>query len=47
MVKRYELSHETWTVVAETHGQRRPRLCDRLMLDGMFRGLCSGAARAT
>lgn len=51
MAKRYELSHEAWTVVAdlftEIHGRGRPRLCDRLMLDGVLWGLCSGAFRAT
>ncbi|PLU97012.1 IS5/IS1182 family transposase, partial [Pseudomonas plecoglossicida] len=40
MAKRYELSDEAWTVVAdlltETHGRGRPRLSDRLMLDGVL-----------
>lgn len=48
MAKRYELSDEAWTVVAdlftETRGRRRPRLSDRLMLDGVLWVLCSGAA---
>ena len=48
MAKRYELSDEAWTVVAdlftETHGRGRPRLSDRLMLDGVLWVLCSGAA---
>ena len=47
--KRYELSEEAWAVVAdlftETHGRGRPRLSDRLMLDGVLWVLCSGAAR--
>lgn len=47
MAKRYELSDEIWTVVVdlftETHGRGRPRLSDRLMLDGMLRVLRSGA----
>lgn len=48
MAKRYELSDEAWTVVAdlftETHGRGRPRLSDRLMLDGVLWVLGSGAA---
>ncbi|MGN4052661.1 transposase, partial [Pseudomonas sp. SM4] len=40
MAKRYELSDEAWIVVAdlftETHGRGRPRLNDRLMLDGVL-----------
>ena len=48
MEKRYELSEEAWAVVAdlftETHGRGRPRLSDRLMLDGVIWGLCPGAA---
>ncbi|RFQ01326.1 IS5 family transposase [Pseudomonas putida] len=48
MAKRYELSDEAWTVVAdlfiETHSRGRPRLSDRLMLDGVLWVLCSGAA---
>ncbi len=48
MAKRYELSDEAWTVVVdlftETHGPGRPRLNDRLMLDGVLWVLCSGAA---
>ena len=38
MAKRYELSYEAWAVVAdlftENHGRGRPRLSDRMMLDG-------------
>ncbi|WNN41314.1 IS5 family transposase [Pseudomonas alloputida] len=48
MAKRYELSDEAWDVVSdlfiETHGRGRPRLNDRLMLDGVLWVLCSGAA---
>ena len=48
MAKRYELSEEAWDVVSdlfiETHGRGRPRLSDRLMLDGVLWVLCSGAA---
>ncbi|MCP6695530.1 IS5 family transposase [Pseudomonas donghuensis] len=48
MAKRYELSDEAWGVVSdlfiETHGRGRPRLSDRLMLDGVLWVLCSGAA---
>ena len=44
MAKRYELSDEAWTVVAdlftETHGRGRPRRSDRLMLDGVLWVLC-------
>ncbi len=40
MAKRYELSDEAWAVVAdpltETHCRGRPRLSDRLMLDGVL-----------
>ena len=43
MAKRYELSDEAWTMVAdlftETHGRGRPGLSDRLMLDGVL-GCC-------
>ncbi|GLO05520.1 hypothetical protein PPUJ13061_54220 [Pseudomonas putida] len=50
MAKRYELSDEAWTVVAdlftETHGRGRPRLSDRRRLDGVLWVLCSGAAWA-
>jgi transposase len=46
MAKRYELSDEAWTVVAdlftETHGRGRSRLNDHLMLDGVLWVLCSG-----
>jgi transposase len=51
MAKRYELSDEAWDVVSdlfiETHSRGRPRLNDRLMLDGVLWVLwvlCSGAA---
>lgn len=48
MAKLYELSDEVWIVVAdlltETHGRGRPRLSDRLVLDGVLWVLCSGAA---
>ncbi len=48
MAKCYELSDEAWTVDAElfteTHGRGRPRLSDRLMLDGVLWVLCLGAA---
>ena len=48
MAKRYELSDEAWTVVAdlftETHGRGRPRRSDCLMLNGVLWVLCSGAA---
>ena len=48
MAKRYELSDEAWGVVSdlfiETHGRGRPRLSDRLMLDGVLWVLSSGAA---
>jgi len=51
MAKRYELSHEAYTVVAdlftEPHGRGRSRLCDRLMLDGVICAFCSGAVGAT
>lgn len=47
MAKRYELSDEPWTAVAdlftETHGRGRPRLSDSLMLDGVLWVLCLGA----
>ncbi len=48
MAKRYELLDEAWAVVAdlftETYGRGRPRLSDRLMLDGVLWVLCSDAA---
>ena len=51
MAKRYELSDEAWGVVSdlfiETHGRGRPRLSDRLMLDGVLWVLCSGARGET
>ena len=47
MARRYELTDEAWDVVSdffiETHGRGRPRLSDRLMLDGVLWVLCSGA----
>lgn len=49
MARRYELSDEAWGVVSdlfiETHGRGRPRprLSDRLMLDGVLWVLRSGA----
>lgn len=50
MAKRYELSDEAWTMVAdlftETHGRGWPRLSDRLMLDGVLWVLCSGCCVA-
>lgn len=46
MAKRYELSDEAWDVVSdlfiETHGRGRPRLSDRLMLDGVLWGVLLG-----
>ncbi|MFZ5937767.1 transposase [Pseudomonas sp. HS6-2] len=48
VARRYELTDEAWDVVSdlfiETHGRGRPRLSDRLMLDGVLWVLCSGAA---
>lgn len=48
MSKRYELSARPGGVVSdlfiEIHGRGRPRLSDRLMLDGVLWVLCSGAA---
>jgi len=48
MAKRYELSDEAWAMVAdlfvEKRNRGRPRLSDRLMLDGVLWILCSGAA---
>ncbi|MNH18523.1 hypothetical protein D3C76_97580 [compost metagenome] len=48
MANRYELSDEAWGAVSdlfiETHGRGRPRLSDRLMLDGVLWVFCSGAA---
>ncbi|MHC2144436.1 hypothetical protein D3C77_491110 [compost metagenome] len=48
MAKRCELSDEDWSVVADLftaiHGRGRPSLSDRLMLDSVLWGLCSGAA---
>jgi len=48
MAKRYELSGEAWTMVSdlfvEKRNQGRPRLSDRLMLDGVLWVLRSGAA---
>ncbi len=40
MAKRYGLSHEAWTMVAdlfvEKRNRGRPRLSDRLMRDGVL-----------
>ena len=48
MAKRYELSDQAWTVVAdlftEGHRKGRPQLSDRLMFDGVLWVLCSGAS---
>lgn len=48
MPKRYELSDEHWDIVADLFAtsQRtgRPRVDDRLMLNGVLWVLCSGAA---
>jgi len=48
MTKRYEISDEAWDVVSdlfiETRKRGRPRVSDRLMLDGVLWVLCSGAA---
>ncbi|PYC35212.1 hypothetical protein DMW99_17045 [Pseudomonas chlororaphis] len=42
------MSDGAWYVASDlfikTHGRGRPRLNDRLMLDGVLWGLCSGAA---
>ncbi|PVZ37344.1 putative transposase of IS4/5 family DUF4096 [Pseudomonas sp. CC120222-01a] len=49
MAKRDGISDEAWGVVSysfiDNHGRGQPRLSDRLMLDGVFWVLCSGAAR--
>ena len=43
MAKRYEISDEAWTVVAdlftESHGRRRPCLSDRLIPYKLVRSL--------
>nr|WP_296263771.1 IS5 family transposase [Pseudomonas sp. UBA6562] len=48
MAKRYEISNEAWDAVSdlfiETRRRGRPRVSDRLMLDGVLWILCSGAA---
>lgn len=48
MARRYELTDEAWDVVSdlliELHGRGRPRLSDRLILDGVLWMLYSGAA---
>ncbi|WAH59978.1 IS5 family transposase [Pseudomonas silvicola] len=44
MAKRYEFSDEAWTVVADLFTETRGRGRPRLMLDGVLRVLCSGAA---
>ena len=45
--KRYELSDEAWSLIADlftsTHTRGRPRSSDRLMLDGVISLLRSGA----
>lgn len=47
MTKRYELPDESWELVAdlfiETRRGGRPRVDDRLMLNGVLWVLCSGA----
>lgn len=47
MAKRYDLSNEAWAMLAdllvEKRNLGRPRLSDRLMLDGVLCVLCSGA----
>jgi transposase len=48
MVKRYEMPDAAWELVADRFEQSRrngrPRADDRLMLNGVFWELCSGAA---
>lgn len=48
MSRRYELPEEAWELIADlfSRPQRtgRPRRDDRLMLNGLFWVLCSGAA---
>ncbi|MNJ32327.1 hypothetical protein D3C77_269900 [compost metagenome] len=48
MAKRYELSDGAWNLVAdlfvEIRRTGRPRVADRLMLNGVLWVLCSGAA---
>jgi transposase len=49
MARHHELSGEAWAIMAdlfvEKRNRDRPRLSDRLMLDGALWVLCSGAAR--
>ena len=48
MAKRYELPDEAWELIADIVSPKqkrgRPRSDDRLMLNGIFWILCSGAA---
>ena len=48
MPKRYELSDSDWEIVADLFAEHRrigrPRVDDRLMLNGVLWVLCSGAA---
>lgn len=48
MAKRYELPDEGWELIADIFSNKqkigRPRRDDRLMLNGIFWVLCSGAA---
>jgi transposase len=48
MAKRYELPDATWELIADlvspAQKMGRPRSDDRLMLNGIFWVLCSGAA---
>lgn len=48
MAKRYELPDEGWELIADIFSNQqkmgRPRRDDRLMLNGIFWVLCSGAA---
>ena len=48
MAKRYELPDAAWDLVvdifSESRRNGRPRADDRLMLNGVLRVLCSGAA---
>jgi len=48
MPKRYELSDADWEIVADLFAAHRrtgrPRIDDRLMLNGVLWVLCSGAA---
>ncbi|WP_275078147.1 transposase [Pseudomonas rhizoryzae] len=48
MARRYELPEEAWELIADSvsleQKRGRPRSDDRLMLNGIFWILCSGAA---